>query len=381
MANKKYSVHFKIKVVEFYLNNHTVTETLQKFSVAESSLFEWKKQYQNRMLEKSCDPRITTAKHMQRRIDHMATIFELQEKLKLHKAITTADKVKVIDIYKDKYSVRDLCKAIDIPRGTYYNRKRREGYLTKTEKENECLKVLIKGIVDNSEYRLGKRLIKRILEKQGVSVGEERIAKLMKEMFLPTYTSQLMDCYTKPISRKCYKNRLKNEYIQNKPNAAWVSDITYIRVGEEYKYICVIMDLFSRMVLAYTVSENMYTSMILETFSKAFNMRGKPSGLLFHSDQGAQYTSYAFRSLLNELNVTQSFSNPGSPTQNAVVESFFARMKHEALYLRKYSSLKDVSGEVDKYVDYYNNRRMHRFLDFKTPAEMESEYYLGLKNC
>ena len=379
MSNKKYSIQFKIKVVEFYLNNHTVQETLQKFSVAESSLFEWKKQYQNRTLYKTLDSKITSAKHMQRRIDKMSTILELRERLKIHQAVTTEEKVSVIDLYKEQYSVRILCAAIDLPRGTYYNRKRREGYLTKTEQENEYLKSLIREIVDNNEYILGKRPIKRMLQKQGISVGEDRIAKLMKEMLLTSQKSQLLVHYTKPISRANYKNRLQNEYAPTKPNTAWVSDITYIRVGDEYKYICVVMDLFSRMVLAYTVSDNMYTSMLLETFSKAFYNRGKPQGLLFHSDQGAQYTSCAFRSLLEEFKVTQSFSNPGAPTQNAVIESFFYRMKYEALYRRKYNSLKEVDEEVRKYVDYYNNRRMHRFLNYKTPADVEQEYYNSIK--
>ena len=133
------------------------------------------------------------------------------------------------------------------------------------------------------------------------------------------------------------------------------------------------------MVLSHTVSDCIDTMLTLKTFSKAFQWRGQPQSLMFHSDQGVQYTCHAFRELLKECSVTQSFATPGMPTENAVCEAFFSRMKYEALYRQTYSSIKEIDEEVKEYIDYYNNRRPHRRLNFKSPADVEAAYYESLK--
>ena len=185
--------------------------------------------------------------------------------------------------------------------------------------------------------------------------------------------------HKKPISRPYYQNRLHNEYDQIVPNAVWVSDITYVRASQENKFVCVIIDLFSRMVLSYAVSDRIDTMLTIETFSKAFQWRGEPKSLMFHSDQGVQYPCHAFREFLKECSVTQLFATPGTPTENAVCEAFFSRLKYEALYRQTYSSIEEIDEEVGKYIDYYNNRRPHRRLNFKAPAEVEAAYYENLK--
>lgn len=163
---------------------------------------------------------------------------------------------------------------------------------------------MIKEIFENSEYRLGKRPIKRELEKYGYHVAEERISRLMREMSLTVQTPMELSHHKKTISKPYYKNRLHNEYEQITPNTVWISDITYVRSGDENKFVCVIMDVFSRIVISYTVADRIDTMLTLETFSKAYKKRGKPQKLMFHSDQGIQYTSPAFRDYLKECTVT-----------------------------------------------------------------------------
>ncbi len=201
----------------------------------------------------------------------------------------------------------------------------------------------------------------------------------MREMSLSVQSPMALTQHKKPIPRPCYQNRLHNDYEQIAPNSVWVSDITYVRAGQENKFVCVIIDLFSRKVLSYTVSDRIDTMLTIETFEKAYMARGKPQALMFHSDQGVQYTCCAFRDFLKEYNVIQSFATPGSPTENAVCESFFSRMKYEALYRQTYSSLAEIDKEVSKYIDYYNNKRPHRSLNFKSPTEVETEYYASSK--
>ena len=379
MSNQKYTTEFKKQVVEFYLDHHTTKETLQEFHVPESTMFAWKQQYQRGVLERPRHSSGGSVKHMQRKLDRMKAVLEAQSILKCSPTASNAEKAKAVDSLKGRYSVRVLCDAVSLPTGTYYNRKHREQAPTQHELDEEQLKKLIKDIFNQSEYRLGKKPIKHKLSERGINVAEERISRLMKEMGLTVQRPTELGHYKKPLPRKYFKNRLNNQYSQIAPNSVWVSDITYVRVGDEYKFVCVVMDLFSRRVLSYAVSEHIDTMLTIKTFSEAYRTRGNPENLLFHSDQGVQYTCDAFLSFLRENKVRQSFSTPGTPTENAVCESFFARMKFEALYRYTYLTTDELELEVGKYVDYYNNRRPHRFLNFKTPAEFESAYYENLK--
>ena len=159
------------------------------------------------------------------------------------------------------------------------------------------------------------------------------------------------------------------------PNTVWASDITYVRVGDEPHFVCAVIDLYSHKVLATAVSKTIDTMLSLKAFALAYQSRHTTDKLIFHTDQGVQYTALAFRTYLSELHVLQSFSALGSPTQNPVCESFFARMKYEALYRQEYSNIDELESEVEKFIDYYNNRRPHRSLNFKTSSQIEDIFY------
>lgn len=205
MSNNKYTTEFKKKVVEFYLDHHTVKETLQEFYISESTLFDWKHQYQTRMFEKPRSTQLYSIKHMQRKPNRMKAVLEVQSILKCSPNASHAEKLKAVDSLKGRYSVRILCDAVSLPTGSYYNRKRREAYTTCYERNDELIKPLIKEIFENSEYRLGKRPIKRILEERGYRVAKERIARLMKEMSLSVQAPMALSHHKKPISRPYYQ--------------------------------------------------------------------------------------------------------------------------------------------------------------------------------
>ena len=139
-----------------------------------------------------------------------------------------------------------------------------------------------------------------------------------------------------------FHNRLRQKFSQKSPNLVWVSDLTYIRVAGRWHYLCVIIDLFSRKVVAWEVSEMANSKLVENTFIKAYKARGEPEGLMFHSDRGCQYTSESFRRLLDKLNVVQSFSKKGYPFDNAVAESFFKYLKQEETNRRKYRTITEL---------------------------------------
>lgn len=154
----------------------------------------------------------------------------------------------------------------------------------------------------------------------------------------------------------------------------WVSDVTTFKHQKKAFYICVILDLFSRHVLAFRISTKNSTQLTKGTFTKAWEERKPTAGLVFHSDRGSNYVSGAFVTCLRNFGVVQSFSRSGTPYDNAVCESFFSSMKREELYLTKYRSENEFRKAVADYIEKYNTRRPHTTLQYKTPQQVEAEF-------
>ena len=152
------------------------------------------------------------------------------------------------------------------------------------------------------------------------------------------------------------KNVLQQNFTVKQPNEVWVSDVTYFNHNGLVYYLCVIMDLFSRKIIAHKISKKHSTQLITKTFKAAYQLRTPQPGLIFHSDRGAPYTSYAFRELLYKNQIKQSLSRSGKPHDNAVSESFFSSLKREELYRRKYRSERELYRYIDEYIDFYNKK-------------------------
>ena len=170
---------------------------------------------------------------------------------------------------------------------------------------------------------------------------------------------------------------LRQQFQADRPNQIWVSDVTCFKLGDHYLYTCVILDLFSRKVIAYKISKKNSTQLITSTFKMAWERRRPETKLIFHSDRGSQYTSHRFRQLLHERSVVQSFSNSGKPHDNAVAESFFATFKKEEVYRKNYTSEADFKRGVDSYIGFYNTQRPHRTLKNLTPCQVEDIFIKG----
>lgn len=171
-------------------------------------------------------------------------------------------------------------------------------------------------------------------------------------------------------------NHLQQQFRQKAPNLVWVSDITYIKAGGKWYYLCIVMDLFSRKVISWHISAKPDAELVISTFKKAYEKRNAPYGLMFHSDRGTQYTAFSFRQLLDSLNVVQSFSKKGYPFDNACCECFFKYLKKEETNRRTYHSLQQLQLSVFEYIEgYYNSRRPHGTLGMLTPNEAETLYW------
>jgi len=202
--------------------------------------------------------------------------------------------------------------------------------------------------------------------------GTKLVTELMRELGLVSVAPSAKVEWKTNIALGKRINHLKQNFHADSPNAVWVSDVTVLRFKDKYYYLCVIIDLFSRKIIAHKISRRNSTQLITSTFRSAYAARQPKVGLTFHSDQGSQYTSHAFRTLLEKLYVTQSFSKSGRPYDNAVAESFFSIFKKEEFYRSNYRSEKELYQEIDTYVAFCNQKRPHTTLKNKTPEQFET---------
>ena len=185
--------------------------------------------------------------------------------------------------------------------------------------ENQKLRQLILHIYADYDKRLGAYKTRYILERDyGIRISVGRVYRLMRDMDLPKMSTDKPRCRKHQHESGDCTNHLKQQFSQNAPNLVWVSDFTYLKAGGKWYYLCVVIDLFSRKVIAWHISAKPNVDLVMTAFQKAYEARNAPYGLMFHSDRGSQYTAFAFRQLLDSLNVVQSFSKKGYPFDNAV---------------------------------------------------------------
>lgn len=376
---QKYSEEEKLYFVSLYVKGTPVKNICQTYQLPRSTFYYWIDLYK---MEKSPSGVYSNKKKVYDLSKRLARIE--RENAILKKSNCTIDspteqKVAAAEKLIGEYNVHVVCDTLGLRRSTLYYHLRRKPVQTMIEKDDEILKPHISEIFEKSSQRFGARKIKAKLNRLGLIASEKRIFRLMKEMGLSCSLPKQKNNSCYPKNHKYYPNRLKRNFSQLKPNLVWVGDITYVKVKNIFYYICVIMDLFSRKVLSFKISKNIDSDLVMKTFKKAYKSRRSPQNLLFHSDQGSQYIAYKFRSYLRGLKVRQSFSNTGTPYDNAVIESFFDKLKREELSRHQYNSVRELGQSVTEYVQFYNDYRPHASMNNLTPNEVEAQYYQSIK--
>lgn len=282
-------------------------------------------------------------------------------------------KYQFVDQCCSVFRVKKMCRILDISRSGYYGWKKRIPGVRK--KENEQLVHRIVFAYEYSRKTYGSPRITAELRSQGISCSEKRIARLMQLHGIVAKTKKRYTITTRsrhllPI----VPNHLK-EWSVERPNAAWVSDITYIRTTEGWLYLAVILDLFSRSVVGWSMGERLTDDLVINAFHKAV-MKRNAAALLFHSDRGSQYASYRFKNLLDRYNLTQSMSGKGNCYDNAHAESFFSTLKTELGY--RYESRSIARQSIFEYIEvFYNRIRRHSALNYMSPLEYERKHMVA----
>ena len=362
-------------MIKLYENCFSIKEICRKNAVTKSALYNWIPLYKKHISNRGLITTLRKAFLLEKRVAYLTRQNEIFSESGCAAGSPLNQKLDAVARLKDRYNIRILCDTLQVKRSAVYHHLYHRPQQTQNMQQDEFLRPMIREIFEQSKCRLGTKKIRAKLDEMGINTSARRISHLMKEMDLSCSAPITKRNYPKESMRQYSKNKLNQQFNQAAPNQAWVSDITCVKSNSNKYYICVIIDLFARKVLAHEVSQDMPVSFVSSTFLKAYVRRGCPQSLVFHSDQGAQYTSYPFGKLLEELKVAQSFSKPGCPFDNAVAESFFSMLKKEELNRGNYTSLCEVRRAVDEYIDFYNDERPHQSLSYATPTKIENQFY------
>ena len=378
----KYPEELKKQVVEDYIRGDRPTaEILGMYNIPKSNLFRWLKKYgppKDIDSLNEYNPRNFYLRGL--KIERLETIISILKRVRCTVDAPLSDRLMELERLYGEYHVHALCDALEVSRGTFYNHiKRNKRENTIYAKRREMLKKRILEIDESAGHVYGAAKITAVLKDTGVPVCEETVRDLMRELGLQNVRYGAKRLHEKEELQHA-KNHLNQNFSTDRPDAVWVGDVTYYRLkGKEY-YICVIMDLFSRKVIAHKIGMRNNTHLTKATFLIAVRNRQPAPGLIFHSDQGTSYRSYTFQKCLAEYQVVQSFSRPHTPRDNAPMESFFASLKREKLYRIQYRSPREFYDSVDAYMNWYNVTRPHQNLRYRTPDAIEEEYYAGSLN-
>ena len=224
-----------------------------------------------------------------------------------------------------------------------------------------------------SRGSLGSRQLSKNLRKAGFNIGRYRTRSIMRRLKLVVTQRQSYKVTTKrKHSDSVADNLLSQQFNPAQANLVWAGDVTYLRTNQGWMYLAVVMELYSRKVIGWSISKRMTVDLVERALQMAINIRRPKSGLMFHSDRGAQYTSGRFSRLLNKYKIIASMSSVGACLDNAVVERFFGSLKNEWLLNVVHLTRDAMRMDVEEYIRYYNYERLHTTLGDLTPINYEN---------
>ncbi len=278
---------------------------------------------------------------------------------------------RFVEAEKAYYPIRLMCRCLAVSRSGYYAWRKRLSSERATQ--DARLKVEIAASHTTSRRTYGSPRILRDLREEGHRVSRKRVARLMRELGLAGRRKRRFRATTDSKHRfPVAPNVLMREFDVESPNTAWVTDITYLATSEGWLYLAVILDLFSRRVVGYAMSERIDRELVLEALREALARRPGVRDLVHHSDRGSQYASHDYREALDQAGIMCSMSRRGNCWDNAVAESFFGTLKTELLYELPLQTRGATRSAVADYIEtFYNVCRRHSSLDYRSPVEFE----------
>jgi len=277
--------------------------------------------------------------------------------------------------HETEFPISVMCDVLSVSRSGYYVWRKKPA--SKRKQANAKLLEKIRAVHRESREAYGSPRIYQALKEQGIPCSESRVARLMREDGLRAKMKRRFKATTNskhdlPIA----PNLLNRDFSPAEPNQVYAGDITYIWTTEGWLYLAVVIDLFSRSVVGWAMDKRMTRQLVMNALTMAVQRRRPPSGVIFHSDRGSQYASADFQSLLTEHGMRCSMSRKGDCWDNAPVESFFGSLKQELVFHQRYATRFHARQSIFEYIErFYNRRRLHSTLGYKSPANFEATYF------
>ncbi len=267
-----------------------------------------------------------------------------------------------------------MCRVLGVNRSCYYSFQRCEANKIDEPLHEEKLKCVM-NIVEGSDYTYGRRCVKIAMNDLNYPISCDKASQLMKEAKVEVRHKRKFKVTTNSNHKlPLFDNLLERQFRVEKPNTVFASDITYIWTQEGWLYLAVVIDLYSRKVVGWSMSSRMKASLVCDALKMAIWQRQPKPGLIHHSDRGSQYASKAFRKLLKQHGFKGSMSRKGDCWDNSVVESFFGTLKQERVHWRHYQTRYAAQRDILQYISmFYNSTRMHSYLDYRSPNQFEKE--------
>ena len=274
-----------------------------------------------------------------------------------------------------------MCEVLGVSKSGYYawlNRPK-----SKQTERKEKLIGQIKRVFLESRRNYGSPKITKQLNSEGVSVSQKTVSRIMQKEGIRSktvrkYKATTNSKHTLPI----YPNLLDQQFKVECPGKAWVADITYIWTSEGWLYLATIMELFSRRIIGWAMSDRMTKELVIIALKRAIRTQTPTPGLIHHSDRGSQYASKEYQQILQNSGIATSMSRKGNCYDNACIESFHSVIKKELIFHEKYKTRDQAQKSIVEYiVSFYNYKRIHSFTNYMSPIAYEKHYYKRLQKA
>ncbi|MFG0647108.1 IS3 family transposase [Leclercia adecarboxylata] len=379
MSGKRYPEEFKTEAVKQVVDRgYSVASVATRLDITTHSLYAWIKKYgPDSSANKEQSDAQAEIRRLQKELKRVTDERDIFKKSRgvLRKAVRL--RYAFIRDNSCCWPVRLLCRVLDVHPSGFY------AWLQQPHSQRHQADLRLTGQIKQfwleSGCVYGYRKIHLDLRDSGQQCGVNRVWRLMKRVGIKAQVG-----YRSPRARKgeasiVSPNRLQRQFNPDAPDKRWVTDITYIRTREGWLYLAVVVDLFSRKIIGWSMQSRMTKDIVLNALLMAVWRRNPQKQVLVHSDQGSQYTSHEWQSFLKSHGLEGSMSRRGNCHDNAVAESFFQLLKRERIKKKRYGTREEARSDIFDYIEmFYNSKRRHGSSDQMSPTEYENQYYQRL---
>ncbi|WP_419810231.1 IS3 family transposase [Bacterioplanoides sp.] len=379
----QYSNEFKVKAVQLSLiSGIQVQEVANTLDIHPFMLSRWRKEYREGKIVTDKRKKLTDAASQQEK--ELSKVKKLEaENKKLKQELGSVKKVATVSCggtsaryrfikkFGKELGIKRTCEWLGVSRSGYYDWLNRKP--STRDRRDDQLKGLIRKIWNQSEGRYGSPRIWKALYKQGISVSKKRIARLVSNMGLIARVTRVT--YRAPGMRRFLAsggNLRPDGEVPERKNKVWVADVTYLKVKNKWHYLSVIMDLYSRRIIGWSLDTKRTTAVTRRTLINAIRKRKPSDSLILHTDRGVEYRGAEYQKELRRHGIEHSLSRPGKCTDNAHMESFFHSLKAELIRKTEFKTTEELKYSLARYInDFYNRKRLHSGINYCSPMEYE----------